>query len=96
MVNAANLKMKPLSVEIAPRYCAYRSQYTYVTLSLPDMQTGLRCSELFGWRWRDTELDSGVLSVQRAWVKLPSGGKDLSEPTSEHGRVAALSVQSID
>ena len=53
-------------------------------------------SELLGLQWRDIDLDSGTLSVQRAWVQLPSGTRVTSVPKSGKGRAVDLPAQSVD
>ena len=68
----------------------------YRTLFLLDIQTGLRRSELLGLRWRDIDLQTSVLSVQRALVKLPSGEKVLTVPKSGQARVITLPAQSVE
>ena len=66
------------------------------TLFLLALQTGLRRAELVGLQWRDIELSTGILSVQRAWVKLPSRGTELTAPKSGRGRIVVLPVQSVE
>jgi integrase len=68
----------------------------YWTLILLDIQTGLRRSEILGLQWRDVDLPSGTLSVRRAWIKLPSGGMELTVPKSGRARVVALPGESVE
>ena len=68
----------------------------YLTLVLLDIQTGLRRSELLGLQWRDVNLSTGILSVKRALIKLPSGEAELTVPKSGRGRVVALPVESVE
>ena len=66
------------------------------TMFLLALQTGLRRAELLGLQWRDIDLSAGTLSVQRAWIKLPSGGMELTAPKSGRGRVVVLPAQSVE
>ena len=66
------------------------------TLFLLDIQTGLRRSELLGLQWRDLDLSRGTLSLQRALIKLPSGGMELTVPKNGLGRLVELPQGSID
>ena len=68
----------------------------YLTLVLLDLQTGLRRSELLGLQWRDVDLSTGALSVQRALIKLPSGEMELTVPKNGRGRVVALPEESVE
>lgn len=60
------------------------------------LQTGLRRSEFLGLQWRDIDLPTGVLTVRRALVKLPSGGMELSVPKSGRPRAVALSPAAVE
>ena len=68
----------------------------HLTLVLLDIQTGLRRSELLGLQWRDIDLSAGTLSLQRALIKLPSGGTELTVPKNGLGRLVELPQESID
>ena len=87
---------RTLTWDEVPKFLEQVNEPLYRTLFLLDIQTGLRRSELLGLRWRDIDLQAGTLSVQRVWVKLPSGSKVLSVPKSGLGRVVALPSQSIE
>ena len=65
------------------------------TVVLLAVQTGLRRSELLGLQWRDVDLVAGSLSVQRAWMKLPSGGTELTALKSGGARVVNLPEESL-
>ena len=65
------------------------------TMFLPAIQTGFRPAELVGQQWRDIDLSAGT-PVQRTWVKLPSGGKELTAPKSGGGRVLVLPAESVE
>ena len=68
----------------------------HLILVLLDIQTGLRRSELLGLQWRDVDLSAGTLSLQRALIKLPSGGTELTVPKSGWGRLLELPQESVD
>ena len=68
----------------------------HLTLVLLDIQTGLRRSELLGLQWRDIDLSEGTLSLQRALIRLPSGGTELTVPKTGRGRLVELPQESID
>jgi integrase len=68
----------------------------FSTLFLLSVQTGLRRSEILGLEWRDVDLSSATLSVQRAWIQLPSGERVIEVPKSGKGRVVTLPAQSVD
>ena len=57
-----------------------------------DIQTGLRRSELLGLQY----LSTGTLSLQRALIRLPSGGTELTVPKSGRGRLLELPQESTD
>lgn len=54
------------------------------------LTTGLRRSELLGLRWRDVDLERGVLSVTAALHRLPGSGLKLLAPKSSRSRRLVL------
>ena len=76
-------------------FLAHVSDPMYYTLIMLDIQTGLRRSELLGLQWGDIDLQLGTMSVQRAWIRLPSGGMTLSQPKTGRGRMVALPSESV-
>ena len=46
----------------------------------------LRRSEVLGLQRRDIDMDSGILTVERAWVQLPGGGPVLGAPKTRAGQ----------
>lgn len=65
----------------------------YGTLLLLDIQTGAQSSELLRLQRQDLDLESGALSIRRAWVQLPSVSKVITVPKLRKGRVVNLTVQ---
>ncbi len=78
------------------RFLSQVTEPLFHTLFLLAVQTGLRRSELLGLQWRDVDLSTGALSVQRALIKIPSGGVELAVPKTGRGRVVALPPESVE
>ena len=89
-------EVRTLTWEEVARFLQHVEDDQYRTLFLLDIQTGLRRSELLGLRWRDVNCSIAMLAVRRAWIKLPSGRKTMSETKSGQSRVVYLPPQSID
>ena len=89
-------EVRTLTWEEVGQFLQHVEDPQYRTLFLLDIQTGLRRSEMLGLRWRDVYFPIGMLAVRRAWIKLPSGGKTMSETKSGQSRVVHLPPQSLD
>ena len=81
--------------EVAP-FLHHVEDPQYKTLFLLVIQTRLRRSVVLSLRWRDVYFQNGILAVRRAWVKLPSGSKTMSETKSVQSRVVDLPAQCVD
>lgn len=55
---------------------------------------GLRRSEILGLRWRDVDLQTGILSIRRARTTI--GHKVVEKQPKTSGSFRALSIQSLD
>ena len=88
-------QVRTLGWDDVHRFLYQVSDPIYYTLIKLDIQTGLRRSELLGLQWGDIDLQLGTLSVQRAWIRLPSGGMMLSQPKTGRGRMVALPAESV-
>ena len=92
----AQHEVRTLTWDQIPTFLDEVGDSQYKTLFLLDIQSGLRRSELLGLQWRDVDLEAGTLSVQRAWVQLPSGTRVTTVPKSGKGRAVDLPAQSVD
>ena len=65
----------------------------YYSLLLVALLTGLRRSEILGLEWRDLDMETGVLSVNRSLVQLHTG--ELSVGTPKNGRSRAVNLPTV-
>ena len=89
-------EVRSLSWDECRQFLAEVDDPLFQTLFLLALHTGLRRSEMVGLQWRDIDLQGGFLSVQRALVKLPSGGVDIGEPKSGLGRMLDLPEAALE
>ena len=68
---------------------------SFYPLFVTAMLTGLRRSELLALRWRDINLEAGVLSVSRGLVKLRTGELLTGSPKSGKSRTVDLPDQAV-
>ena len=67
----------------------------YYSLFVIAMLTGLRRAELLALRWRDVNLETGVLSVDRGLVRLRTGELMVGPPKSRKARTVVLPDQAV-
>lgn len=80
----------------AQQFLAKAKDDTYWPLWLLALKTGLRRGELLGVRWKDLDLDTGMLRVQQT-VQVLAGAPCIQPPKTDAGRrVVKLSADVID
>ena len=65
----------------------------YYSLLLVALLTGLRRSEILALEWRDLDMETGVLSVNRSLVQLHTG--ELSVATPKNGRPRTVNLPAV-
>lgn len=78
-------EIRPLTPEEADRLLAVVKDERLEALYVLALTTGMRQGELLGLRWRDVDLDDGVLAVRTTLQKHTDGYK-LTEPKTDRGR----------
>lgn len=58
--------------------------------------TGARRGEVCGVRWRDVDLDAGVISIRAAVAQLADGSLVVKEPKSHQQRQVAIDLQTVE
>jgi integrase len=87
-------EIQPLSLPQIQQFQAVIRGHRQEALFILALATGMRRGEILGLKWRDLDLDEGVLHVQRILTRIPSKmpGKGFTEaePKTERGRRSIL------
>jgi integrase len=75
-----------LSLEEAARLIAGTSKQRLGLLWRLILETGLRIGEATALRWRDVDLEAGVLRVEQTVHRVPGGGRELGETKTKASR----------
>lgn len=80
-------EMSALSVDEAARFLAAASEDRFALLFALALSTGMRPEEYLGLKWKDIDLEKGVVSVQRALVwRDKKQGWSFTEPKTAKSR----------
>lgn len=80
-------EMKPLSPEQVRQLLEVAKGHPQEALFILALATGMRRGELLGLKWQDINFEQGVLQVQRALTRMPTGlGYKETEPKTRKSR----------
>ena len=89
-------EIRPFSKEEARRYIAAASGERYEALFVLGLTSGARWGELTGLQWRDLDLDSRVMHIQRALVNGYGGHTFDTPKTTGSRRSVGLTIKATD
>ena len=89
-----HFEIQPLSLPQIQQFLTVIQGHKQEALFTLALATGMRRGEILGLKWRDLDLDEGVLHIQRILTripsKLPGKGFTEAEPKTERGRRSIL------
>lgn len=66
-------------------FAQYLTDHPFYALWLLTASTGMRRSELLGLRWKDVDLDRGLVAIRQVLVKADGTARFKGAPKSQHG-----------
>ena len=97
--NARKESIRTWSAGEVHEFAQFALDHPFYPLWLLTASTGMRRSELLGLRWKDVDLDRGLVAIRQVLVKVGGRGRFKPAPKSRHGfrtlRIPARLVESL-
>jgi integrase len=97
--NSRKESIRTWSAEEVHEFAQFAEDHPFYALWLLTASTGMRRSELLGLRWKDVDLDRGLVAIRQVLVKVGGRGRFKPAPKSRHGfrtlRIPARLVEAL-
>lgn len=97
--NSRKESIRTWTAEEVHQFAQFATDDPFYPLWLLTASTGMRRSELLGLRWKDVDLDRGLVAIRQVLVKVGGRGRFKPAPKSRHGfrtlRIPARLVETL-